>query len=436
MKQPLLFALIAFILFPLVGHSQIFKHQENTIKYLKHHRFRQVHKSFDATLKKEVGPLRLKKIWLALEKEFGKYESHGETNVSIDKNGEKYSTSIHFKKGNLFLETSVNERGKLTMIFLRPTRYNLPPYGQSLAFNKEPIEIKSGSYRLPGDIVYPIKLDTKVPLVIFVHGSGPNNRDEEIGPIKVFKDLSLGLLSKGVACMVYDKRTEVYSDKYDSIQFTLWDETIDDALEAFRLAKTKENIDTNRIFILGHSLGGYALPLILKNCTNVAGGISLAGCARPIEDLIEYQYNFLTRLDGKLTLAERYFLRKELKKINFIRSSRLQTAKPKLRLLAYWPSEFWKDINKYDPVSELKSLHIPMLFVQGDRDYQVTHVDFSLWKSGYLEQKDWSFVNFPKLNHLFVEGEGPPNPSEYWNGGNVPHYVIESLSEWIHQLKD
>jgi hypothetical protein len=191
--------------------AQEYKHQETAIKFLKHRDYRKLHKQFDENLKKSVSVHFLKASWQGLEKEFGKYKSHGITNLVKGKTVDKYVTLVCFNKGSLVLETSLGDKGKISSIFLRPKTYTIPEYGQNLVYNKENITITSGKYSLPGEIVYPKELSKKVPLVIFVHGSGANNREEGIGPVKVFKDMYLGLLTKGIACMVYDKRTLVYS---------------------------------------------------------------------------------------------------------------------------------------------------------------------------------------------------------------------------------
>jgi fermentation-respiration switch protein FrsA (DUF1100 family) len=416
------------------SQGQNYTHQEKAILHFKNHHYKKIHKLFDEDLKKKINPSDLKKIWIELEKGFGKYKSHGITTLSKTKETDKYSTILYFKNGSLLLETGLDEKGKINGIFFKPKSYGLPEYGKNLVYSKEDITIKTGKYHLPGEIIYPKDLSKKVPLVIFVHGSGNNDRYENTGPVSVFKDMLLGLHNLGIASLVYDKRTLIYEKEYDSIQFTLWDETINDAVSAYKLAKTRPDIDTNQIFILGHSLGGYALPLILKNCPGVKGGISLAGCARPIDDLLVYQYKFLTELDGKVTLREKIFLRKANKKIKFVRSEKLFTSKPQINLLAYWPSEFWKDVKNYRPVEEVEKLKEPVLFLQGDRDYQVTNVDFELWKSIYLSKMNASFISYDKLNHLFIEGNGKPNPAEYWNGGNVPIYVMEDIADWIKSL--
>jgi hypothetical protein len=85
----------------------------------------------------------------------------------------------------------------------------------------------------------------------------------------------------------------------------------------------------------------------------------------------------------------------------------------------------------YDPISELKSLSIPILFLQGERDFQVTMKDFQLWKSGLSARKGAAFRSYPTLNHLFMAGEGKPSPAEYRIPGNVSSEVIGDIANWL-----
>jgi hypothetical protein len=73
-----------------------------------------------------------------------------------------------------------------------------------------------------------------------------------------------------------------------------------------------------------------------------------------------------------------------------------------------------------------------MLILQGGRDYQVTTEDFENWKKALGERKDVEFHLYPKLNHLFYEGEGILTPLEYvQKHGSVAPYVIEDIAAWI-----
>jgi hypothetical protein len=73
-----------------------------------------------------------------------------------------------------------------------------------------------------------------------------------------------------------------------------------------------------------------------------------------------------------------------------------------------------------------------MLILQGGRDYQVTKDDFENWKKALGDRKDVEFRFYPKLNHLFYEGEGLIVPLEYvQKHGSVAPYVVDDIANWI-----
>lgn len=138
----------------------------------------------------------------------------------------------------------------------------------------------------------------RVPCVILVHGSGPNDRDETVGPNKPFRDLAWGLAERGVAVIRYDKRTKIYGMNcvpagrvldYDT-------EAVDDALAAILQARTLPEIAADSIYVLGHSLGGTLAPRIAERSEGLAGIIVLAGLARPLEDALEEQFTYISSL--------------------------------------------------------------------------------------------------------------------------------------------
>lgn len=126
------------------------------------------------------------------------------------------------------------------------------------------------------------------PLLVLVHGSGPQDRDESFGPTKPFQDLAWGLAAKGVAVLRYDKRTAVFGAKSapDPARLTVKEEVVEDAATIVAQAKALPGVDPARVFVLGHSLGGYLMPRILRAAPSVAGCVILAGSARPLEDLV------------------------------------------------------------------------------------------------------------------------------------------------------
>ena len=76
--------------------------------------------------------------------------------------------------------------------------------------------------------------------VVLVHDSGPNDRDESIGPNKIFRDIAWGLASQGISVLRYDKRTLKHVKQLTPeliAEMTVKEEVIEDALLALKLMR-------------------------------------------------------------------------------------------------------------------------------------------------------------------------------------------------------
>ena len=91
---------------------------------------------------------------------------------------------------------------------------------------------------------------------------------------------------------------------------------------------------------------------------------------------------------------------------------------------------YWLDLKGYDPAAFAKKLAMPMLILQGERDYQVTMTDFGLWKAAWAAQGR-GVKSYPALNLLFVAGEGKSLPAEYNKPGHVAPQVIADIAAFI-----
>ncbi|MBR5981737.1 MAG: alpha/beta fold hydrolase, partial [Firmicutes bacterium] len=118
------------------------------------------------------------------------------------------------------------------------------------------------AYPLDGLLTLPDGTEGPFPAVVMVHGSGPSNKDEKVLKLTPFKDLAEGLAKHGIASLRYDKRTFAHARKMKKLDLTAREETIDDAVAALDMLKNDRRIDTNRIFILGHSMGAMLAPRI------------------------------------------------------------------------------------------------------------------------------------------------------------------------------
>jgi fermentation-respiration switch protein FrsA (DUF1100 family) len=97
------------------------------------------------------------------------------------------------------------------------------------------------------------------------------------------------------------------------------------------------------------------------------------------------------------------------------------------------PPAYWQDLNGYQPAQAAAALAVPMLVLQGERDYQVTMADFKGWQDALSGRGDVTFKTYPELNHLFMAGQGRSTPGEYETAGHVAEPVVRDILNWIEQ---
>ena len=262
-----------------------------------------------------------------------------------------------------------------------------------------------------------------------MHGSGPNDRDETLGPNKVFKDLAWGLATNGIAVLRYEKRTKQCAGEVIQAMATLTvnEETVLDAVAAAAFLRTVDGIAADRIFVLGHSLGGMVAPRIGAQDSRLAGLILLAAIARPLPDLLLEQSEYLAALDGKVDETEAKQLEELRQQMERVKALDFKEGE----VILGTARAYWADLLAYDPVGTAKALTMPMFVLQGERDYQVTMEDFAAWKVGLAGRDGVTFKSYLPLNHLFIAGEGKPNPTEYDVAGNAASEVISDIAAWV-----
>lgn len=307
-----------------------------------------------------------------------------------------------------------------------------PPYSRSGAFREIEVTVGGGEWALPGTLTMP-EGESLWPGLVLVHGSGPNDRDETLGPNKPFRDLAWGLATRGIAVLRYDKRTRVHGARMAAAASTLTveEETVDDAIAAVALLEKTRGIAPDRIFVLGHSLGGMLVPRIAARKPRVAGWIVMAGAARPLEEAYLEQVRYLLSLDGEITPSEREKIAEIERQIATLRDpAKLAAAGPSDLPLGL-PAAYWKDLQGWRPAEAARAIDRPMLVLQGGRDYQVTMADFAQWKAALGSSDRVTFKVYPRLDHLFMEGEGPSTPADYARPGHVSKEVVDDIAAWI-----
>ena len=303
MKKLLLLALISCL--SAISNAQSSKKElaEKFINHLAASKWDSAIAMFDESLRGQLTPQTLEQVWGGLAGQLGKFQKI-ESSKAIGK-GDVYDVTAGFEKGTIDLRCPFNDKQFLTGFFIpAPPRLKNPvvvvyldaPYTKKDKVEDQEIVVQTGDFKLPGTFTFP-KNAISFPVVILVHGSGPNDRDETYSQNKIFRDLAKGLASVGIGSIRYDKRTKVYGAKLDLKTFTLKEEVIDDVNSAIALAKTLKGVNPNKIIVIGHSLGAMAAPQIATENPNLAGIVLMAGNARPLGDLLIEQYEYLTNID-------------------------------------------------------------------------------------------------------------------------------------------
>ena len=304
---------------------------------------------------------------------------------------------------------------------------------ESVAFDSIELALPvPGLGELPGTLTLP-KGDGPFPAAVLLQGSGPSDRDETIGNLKPFRDLAEGLAVQGIAVYRFDKRTYVYGTELASKKdFTLEDETVEDAVNAVQLLAAQEKIDPDRICVLGHSLGGNAVPAVARKLeqapVKACGYILMAASPRPLDVLMREQYDFLYSLLPEVT-AEQQAEKDAL----FAELDRLQDPDSLTEddRIAGASAPYWKWLAAYDILQAAEEITEPVLLLQGEEDYQVTMKDFEIWKDALGGKANWQFISYPGLTHLFTPGEKTEGSAAYTRDGNVAEDVIRDLAAFL-----
>ncbi|AWB43353.1 hypothetical protein DCC85_03355 [Paenibacillus sp. CAA11] len=321
----------------------------------------------------------------------------------------------------------------------QPELYQKPAYDHQDAYTEEEVTIGEGTFALPGTLTKP-KGNGPFPVVVLVHGSGPQDRDSSAYGGKPLRDLAAGLASEGIAVLRYDKITYEHTFKIAALpKFTLKDETVKDALAAVQLLKGIKDIDASRIFVAGHSQGGFAMPLIEQADTtrNIAGTILLsAPSSRFVDVTVKQQDELISRVKQLGQDTAPYEQQAAVWKsiAQMVNDPQYSTDNMPANFPlspAYW----WYEQRDYKPTDLAKQQQGPMLILQGENDWQVPMSEFNTWKKELKDRKDVEYKSYPKVNHLLSEVNTLSTGQDYMQPLNVSPAIIQDIAAWIKKTK-
>jgi len=296
-----------------------------------------------------------------------------------------------------------------------------------------------------------------VPAVVIVQGSGPSDMDGNLGelnpfyPAHPYLDIARHLADNGIAVIRHDKRTLTHGEAMMTQPFTLYEEAIADALLATEILRADPRIDNDRIFILGHSMGGVVIPRVHLMGGDFAGLIFMAASPASMIDLIERQMNdqISTILNDPASdealIAATLAAQAELAPL-IAQAQEVQAQIPSMTaeeaqqtpifILGSSAYYYW-DMQMNQMGDLIPQIAAPMLVLQPARDFQVTmEHDWPLMQEIFGQLPNATMRVYENLNHMFSQSTA----TNHWTHAleisttqvRVDRGVLEGIVNWIN----
>lgn len=301
-----------------------------------------------------------------------------------------------------------------------------------------------GEFRLKGTFGIPKSAGGKAPGVLFIHGSGPLDRDENVKgfAINAFKDLAADLAGMGFATLRYDKRGCGESEG-DFYKTGLWD-LVDDAQRALEFLKSQSEVDGSRIILIGHSEGCVVAPAL--NAREPVQGMALLACiAGGVFDSSGYQMDRIFKEIKEMKGLKGFFLRllaneKRAKKANAKIYAKIMASDKEVynfngkKMSGKW----FREHKNFVVDSALAVAECPILAMTGKKDVQV--VPEHARKIGEIASSPFEYHIIEDLNHMLRKQEEPPsmmNIKKIYKkslGMPIDSELIGYLNAWMGQF--
>lgn len=337
-------------------------------------------------------------------------------------------------------------------------RSDLFPEGVEVAYQEDerpmpegvievPLTFSNNAVELAGTLTVPSEAERPYPAVLFVHGSGPLDRDANAPGLAtdIFRDLAHHLAVAGVGSLRYDKRG--VGESGGDLRAAGLSDLVSDARAALQTMPFQEAIDSENLYVLGHSEGGYIAPLLADEA-GVQGILLVASAAQPLSAVTRWQVEQLARMDGKEGDALDEILAAQDQFIAFVEGSEgtwdkytfeeLQGAMPwlspqQVQELHAQPLVWLREHYLHCPTAALEAVGVPVLVVHGEKDLQIPWQDAERI-ADILDASGNAHVTvriLPDLNHLLRYHPDEPSLGHRHLDQPVDERVRSIIERWI-----
>lgn len=288
------------------------------------------------------------------------------------------------------------------------------------------------------------------PAVILISGSGSEDRDETVYWHRPFLILADWLTRRGVAVLRVDDRG-VGGSTGSTSQATSRD-FARDVLAGVEYLKTRDEIDPNRIGLIGHSEGGIIAPMAAVDSNDVAFIVLMAGPGVTGEQILMEQFVDLLKAAGISQAVIDVAARRQERILDVVKNEadpNVANARLRAIIAEYSPSlskqqmdaqlqqvtsPWYRFFVTYDPREMLRKVRCPVLAINGSLDLQVSAranlpaVEQALREGG---NSDFAVQELPGLNHLFQTATTGGTAEYARTEETMAPSALETIAAWV-----
>jgi hypothetical protein len=368
---------------------------------------------FGDQIRAALPPLQLGAVWQMLTTKHGTLASWRVVKRDAPDGKDRFTLELEFADGPMSALVVFAPAGKVVGLFFADVPQQRPASPEAPDPRVKEVEITVGPLNLPGYLARPSGTERKLREgVVLIAGSGPNDRDETVNGARPLRDLAYFLAAHGIVSVRWDKRTRVHPEWFDPKTMTVEYETIADAVAAVGVLRSWPEVDPQRVFVVGHSLGALLAPEVAARAGGVAGLVLLAAPGRPVLEVTLEQLRSQGESGASFeSLAARV---------------KALPALPGTEVLLGVPASYWQDLAKRDEMALAKKLGRPVLLLRGASDAQVAAIDQDNWLHALVGHVPVAAATLPGLGHMFI-----PEPAVDGAPRHVRDDALERIAAFI-----
>ena len=303
----------------------------------------------------------------------------------------------------------------------------------------EDVRVQSAGFSLATTVTTPLGRETAIddrwPAVLLVPGSGSVDRDEIVSGVPIFGQLAGTLADAGYLVARYDKRGSGQSGGRP--ESATLEDYAEDVREIIRYLDDRDDVDRDRISVVGHSEGGWVALLAASRENKIDALALIATPAISGHDrVLEQQRTELTRLElPESEHQERVVLQERILDA-VVGDGSWEGVPADLRRQAETP--WFRSFLNFEPSEIVRRVRQPLLLLHGEFDQQVPpyHADRleEMARGRRHRQASVEVMKLAGINHLLVPAT-TDSLDEYagLTDAQVAPQVVEVLTDWIRR---